>query len=168
MDSGIMRNMLIFPSLQEVCNILVTVRIITIIPSVKKRYKQGGRFCASNYGGKKVTFSSKFSQVALHEIWEKMKGWVRQILRSARSLKWTFPEQKSSVMVWEEIQGGAKGPKPFICSAVNFWFWWGVGEGGQPVQPRRPSHSYHIAHYSNFLWSPSAPDMKRIPYQTPQ
>ena len=34
MDSGIMRNMLIFPSLQEVCNILFTVRIITIIPCV--------------------------------------------------------------------------------------------------------------------------------------
>ena len=34
MDSGIMRNMLIFPSLQEVCNILVTVRIITLIPYV--------------------------------------------------------------------------------------------------------------------------------------
>ncbi len=34
MDSGIMRNMLIFSSLQEVCNILVTVRIITIIPCV--------------------------------------------------------------------------------------------------------------------------------------
>ena len=34
MDSGIMRNMLIFPSLQEVYNILFTVRIITIIPCV--------------------------------------------------------------------------------------------------------------------------------------
>lgn len=168
MDSGIMRNMLIFPSLQAVCNILVTVRIITIIPSVKKWGTRGGWFSASDNGGKKVTFSTKFSQVALREIWEKMKGWVRQILRSARSMKWAFPEQKTAVMVWKEIQGGAKGPKPFICSAVNFWLWWGAGEGGQPVQPRRPTHSYHTAHYSNFLWSLSAPDMKRIPYQTPQ
>lgn len=34
MDSGIMRNLLIFPSLQEVCNMLFTVRIINIIPCV--------------------------------------------------------------------------------------------------------------------------------------
>lgn len=68
MNSGINKSVLIFRPCQEVRNILLTVRIITIIPSVKKRYKQGGRFCASNYGGKKVTFSSKFSQVALHEI----------------------------------------------------------------------------------------------------
>lgn len=43
MDSGIMRNMLIFPSLQDVCNILFTVRIITLIPSVKNgEHEEGG------------------------------------------------------------------------------------------------------------------------------
>ena len=39
-----MRNMLIFTSLQDVCNILFTVRIITIIPFVIILLKRVGRY----------------------------------------------------------------------------------------------------------------------------
>lgn len=67
MDSGIMRNMLIFPSLQEVCNILFTVRIITIIPFVNlKLISEVG--VTSFQISPKVTFLVVFVQVALREI----------------------------------------------------------------------------------------------------
>lgn len=67
MDSGIMRNTLIFPSLQEVCNILFTVRIITIIPFVNlKLISEVG--VTSFQISPKVTFLVVFVQVALREI----------------------------------------------------------------------------------------------------
>ncbi len=62
-----MRNMLIFPSLQEVCNILFTVRIIMIIPFVNLRLiSEVG--VTSFQISPKVTFLVVFVQVALREI----------------------------------------------------------------------------------------------------
>lgn len=62
-----MRNTLIFPSLQEVCNILFTVRIITIIPFVNLRLiSEVG--VTSFQISPKVTFLVVFVQVALREI----------------------------------------------------------------------------------------------------
>lgn len=62
-----MRNTLIFPSLQEVCNILFTIRIITIIPFVNLRLiSEVG--VTSFQISPKVTFLVVFVQVALREI----------------------------------------------------------------------------------------------------
>ena len=67
MDSGIMRNMLIFPSLQEVCNILVTVRIITIIPCVNVMLITT-KGVTQLLNQSKSYFRVVFAQVALREI----------------------------------------------------------------------------------------------------
>lgn len=67
MNSGINKSVLIFRPLQEVRNILLTVRIITIIPFVNLRLiSEVG--VTSFQISPKVTFLVVFVQVALREI----------------------------------------------------------------------------------------------------